>query len=420
MVPVLATPRPATVPGDAHCRRIAHVGAYTSLTAGRHVPPLPARVCAVDALIPLLAFQGPSQPSLSHPPLHMTRTPHPPLAGGSPRPHVWASWRVPTRVRAPPLVIERTLVPEPRDRSLGGGTTLLTLRLPSSPVSQRNASTWAAVQLFRVLTNGGNNAVHVPRGCGLQHPGAVQPLSPQMRAARPPATWTPCTASTSPASSPLLAGEHVRREPEHPERGWCSADHVADCAAGWPACDFPAWLGRHAVNVSLGPQTAANQNGLNAVWGVHATPYASGSPANLPPATEGSSLQSAATAASSAGLRISWYMGDNTLNASHARCLPAGRSDQPGGGGPSRRRCSQPPSWCRPPAPPNQTFTFSVGANMTCLQYWRHVLRRPRATLRSLSTMCTRHPDRPHPPAATINYWVTANVANSRRPRRRT
>lgn len=30
--------------------------------------------------------------------------------------------------------------------------------------------------------------------------------------------------------------------------------------------------GGQLVNVSLGPQTAANQGGLNVVWGVHATP----------------------------------------------------------------------------------------------------------------------------------------------------
>ena len=157
-------------------------------------------------------------------------------------------------------------------------------------------------------------------------------------------------------------------------------------------------FGGQSVNVSLGPQTAANQNGLNVVWGVHATPYTNG--------------QTAASAATSAGLLISWYMGDNTLNAS----LPTGATPPTGqtsaaGFAPlgvtftaSIQLQATPPSG----SAVNSTVTLSVGANMTCLQYWRNYTQAVGWTY--LSPYVCHAIVTGLPAGGYLNYWITANV----------
>jgi hypothetical protein len=120
------------------------------------------------------------------------------------------------------------------------------------------------------------------------------------------------------------------------------------------------------VIVTAAPQKLTSSPAfLSPHQGVHATPYTSG--------------QTAAQAASATGasLLISWYMGDNYLNASlpTGSAPPTGQTSPaafappgvmfnasillsvtPGGGG----------------SAVNSTVTLSVGPSLTCMQYWRN------------------------------------------------
>jgi hypothetical protein len=198
---------------------------------------------------------------------------------------------------------------------------------------------------------------------------------------------------------------------------------------GLPVINTPGlFWGGQAVNVSLGPQTPANQNNQNVVWGVHSTPYTFG--------------QTAATAATTAGLRISWYMGDNTLNASlpSGATPPAGQTSAAGFAPPGVTFAASVLAQTTPSSgsgTTNQTFTFSVGANMTCLQYWCAHLASLVCAFSSFHRLTSRlahHCSRRNysqavnytylspyvchavltglPAGGYVNYWITANVTN--------
>ena len=109
-------------------------------------------------------------------------------------------------------------------------------------------------------------------------------------------------------------------------------------------------------NVTLGPQTLATA-GANVVWGVHTTPY-----------TAGMTLAQQAT---SAAVRISWFMGDNTLNLPIAGGSPPAGQSSPAAFVPRATTFAATISYGTSANALTQTASFTVGSTMTCLQYFR-------------------------------------------------
>ena len=116
------------------------------------------------------------------------------------------------------------------------------------------------------------------------------------------------------------------------------------------------------ANVTLGPQTLATA-GANVVWGVHSTP-----------STVGMTLAQQLTAAA---VQISWYMGDNTLNAAIPNGVPPAGQKSPAAFVPRGTTFAATISYGTSAASLTSTATFSATfntslvSNMTCLQYFR-------------------------------------------------
>ena len=104
-------------------------------------------------------------------------------------------------------------------------------------------------------------------------------------------------------------------------------------------------------NVALGPQTPASGAG-NVVWGVHSTPFTAGSSS---PATV-------------AAMRVSWYLGDNTLN-SPAAAGAAVATPSPAAFVPANTAFTATIAYSTTGAA-RQVATFGA-TNLTCLQYFR-------------------------------------------------